>query len=123
MPIFLRLAALAFTSCLSLTAVANSTVPASYGFPISNPFEATIAGTPAELRLFILDGQDNRPKGRHAPFDASQGRNVRIDLPQLIQQVYVSPFADPGYAELVSQRLYEAGLNPLLLRQSEIRDR
>ena len=28
-----------------------------------------------------------------------------------------------GRAELVSQRLHEAGLNPLLLRQSEIRDR
>lgn len=75
-----------------------------------------------ELRLFILDGEDNHPSGRHAPFDASQGRNVRIDLPLLIQQVYVSPFADPGYAEQVSQRLHEAGLNPLLLRQSEIRD-
>ena len=48
---------------------------------------------------------------------------MQTDLPRLIQQVYISPFADPGYAEQVSQQLHEAGLNPLQLRQSEIRDR
>lgn len=43
---------LALLSCLALSApsLASDVDPSSYGFPLTNPFEATIAGTPPELR-------------------------------------------------------------------------
>lgn len=58
MSLFLRLMTLAGTCCLSLMAMADSAVPASYGFPIGNPFEATIAGTPVELRPALPSDED-----------------------------------------------------------------
>ncbi|NQD91801.1 serine/threonine protein kinase [Pseudomonas sp. CrR25] len=50
MPFLLRLAAL--LSCLVLAAPlrAGDVDPGSYGYPLSNPFEATIATTPPDLR-------------------------------------------------------------------------
>ncbi len=50
MRILQRLAAIAGGLSLSLSALAATIDPATYGFPITNPFEATIAGTPPELR-------------------------------------------------------------------------
>ncbi len=58
MSLFLRLMTLAGACCLNLMAMADSAVPASYGFPIGNPFEATIAGTPAELRPALPSDED-----------------------------------------------------------------
>lgn len=47
-----RLRLLALLSCLALIAPvwATDVEPDSYGFPLTNPFEATIATTPPELR-------------------------------------------------------------------------
>ncbi|MES2818028.1 MAG: serine/threonine protein kinase, partial [Pseudomonadota bacterium] len=50
MPVYSRLAALCGGLVLSVSLQAADIDAASYGFPLSNPFEATIATTPLELR-------------------------------------------------------------------------
>lgn len=47
---FLRCAAVFGGLILSASALAVDVDPTSYGFPLTNPFEATIATTPADLR-------------------------------------------------------------------------
>ncbi|MET1077941.1 MAG: serine/threonine protein kinase [Pseudomonas sp.] len=50
MPVFYRLAGLVSALLLSLSLQAADIDAATYGYPLSNPFEATIATTPPELR-------------------------------------------------------------------------
>jgi hypothetical protein len=47
---FLRFAAVIGGLCLSASAMAVDVDPATYGFPLKNPFEATIATTPPDMR-------------------------------------------------------------------------
>lgn len=47
---FLRFAAIIGGLCLSASAMAVDVDPATYGFPLKNPFEATIATTPPDMR-------------------------------------------------------------------------
>ena len=47
---FLRFAAVIGGLCLSASAMAVDVDPATYGYPLKNPFEATIATTPPDMR-------------------------------------------------------------------------
>ncbi|GLK88141.1 alpha/beta fold hydrolase [Pseudomonas turukhanskensis] len=58
MPRLLRFAALMAGLCLSPLLSAADIDEASYGFPLTNPFEATIATTPPELRAAVPDDRD-----------------------------------------------------------------
>ncbi|MDE1164071.1 MAG: serine/threonine protein kinase [Pseudomonas sp.] len=54
----LRFAAVLGGLILSASALAKDIDAASYGYPLTNPFEATIATTPPELRPDLPDDQD-----------------------------------------------------------------
>lgn len=55
---FLRFAAVISGLCLSASALAVNVDPASYGYPLTNPFEATIATTPPDLRPDLPADED-----------------------------------------------------------------
>jgi hypothetical protein len=55
---FLRFAAVIGGLCLSASAMAVDVDPATYGFPLKNPFEATIATTPPDMRPELLADDD-----------------------------------------------------------------
>ncbi|MDF5833972.1 serine/threonine protein kinase [Pseudomonas syringae] len=55
---FLRLATVIGGLCLSASALANTVDSATYGYPLTNPFEATIATTPPALRPDLPDDED-----------------------------------------------------------------
>ncbi|WP_426141604.1 serine/threonine protein kinase [Pseudomonas sp. DWP3-1-2] len=55
---FLRFAAIFGGLCLSASAMAVNVDPATYGFPLTNPFEATIATTPPDLRPDLPADED-----------------------------------------------------------------
>ncbi|KPW34197.1 Uncharacterized protein ALO87_01033 [Pseudomonas syringae pv. apii] len=55
---FLRFAAVIGGLCLSASALATNVDPATYGYPLTNPFEATIASTPPDLRPDLPDDED-----------------------------------------------------------------
>jgi hypothetical protein len=73
-----------------------------------------------ELRLFIA----NEPvsNSAHLPFDLGQGRNVQVDLKQLIHRVYVSPFSNGSFHSSVESLLNSKQIEVEKLRESEIRD-
>jgi hypothetical protein len=54
----LRFAALLGGLILSASALAKDIDPATYGYPLTNPFEATIASTPVELRPELPRDED-----------------------------------------------------------------
>lgn len=56
----LPLAALLCGLLLSASAQAVDIDPATYGYPLTNPFEATIATTPPEMRPLLPDDDDIR---------------------------------------------------------------
>ena len=56
----LRFAALFGGLILSASALAVDVDPATYGYPLTNPFEATIATTPPELRPELPASDDIR---------------------------------------------------------------
>ncbi|MDF3846228.1 serine/threonine protein kinase [Pseudomonas citronellolis] len=60
MPLLTRVAALLGSLVMGFAgpALARDVDPASYGYPLGNPFEATIATTPAELRPQLPDDAD-----------------------------------------------------------------
>lgn len=60
MPYFMRFAALAGTLLWALPSSAADIAEKDYGYPLSNPFEATIATTPPELRPQLPDDSDIR---------------------------------------------------------------
>ena len=55
---FLRFATVIGGLCLSASALATNVDPATYGYPLTNPFEATIATTPPDLRPDLPDDED-----------------------------------------------------------------
>lgn len=55
---FLRRAIVVSGLLLSASAMAADVDPATYGYPLTNPFEATIATTPPELRAKVPDDRD-----------------------------------------------------------------
>lgn len=55
---FLRFAAVIGGLCMSASALAANVDPATYGYPLTNPFEATIATTPPDLRPELLADDD-----------------------------------------------------------------
>jgi predicted esterase len=55
---FLRFAAIIGGLCLSASAMAVNVDPATYGYPLTNPFEATIATTPPDLRPDLPADED-----------------------------------------------------------------
>ena len=44
-----------------------------------------------ELRLFIFH-QHNENENKNIPYDISEGRRLKIDLNELIDEIYLSPF-------------------------------
>lgn len=58
MPYFLRLIALLGCLLTSTASMAVDIPMQEYGFPLRNPFEATIAGTPPELRPSLLEDDE-----------------------------------------------------------------
>ncbi|GFM69547.1 serine protein kinase PrkA [Pseudomonas cichorii] len=55
---FLRFATVLGGLCLSASALATNIDPATYGYPLTNPFEATIATTPPDMRPALPDDED-----------------------------------------------------------------
>ena len=55
---FLRFATVLGGLCLSASALATNIDPATYGYPLTNPFEATIATTPPDMRPELPDDED-----------------------------------------------------------------
>ncbi|WP_116892779.1 serine/threonine protein kinase [Pseudomonas syringae] len=55
---FLRLATVIGGLCLSASALATNVDSATYGYPLTNPFEATIATTPPALRPDLPDDEE-----------------------------------------------------------------
>ncbi|KAA3533037.1 MULTISPECIES: serine/threonine protein kinase [Pseudomonas] len=55
---FLRFATVIGGLCLSASALATTVDSAIYGYPLTNPFEATIATTPPDLRPDLPDDED-----------------------------------------------------------------
>ena len=76
-----------------------------------------------ELRLFIIT--DKSSKGAKAPpYDTNKGRKVRVDLPVLINRVFISPFADEDFKKKVKKNILKIkGLSGVAIKDSEIRDR
>jgi hypothetical protein len=74
-----------------------------------------------ELRVFIINYPLSEG-GTTPPYDIHAGRSVKIDAAVLIHDVYVSPFADSGYARDVGRLLKVNRLKVGLTKQSEIRD-
>lgn len=74
-----------------------------------------------EIRLFIF----NEPlsDGCFPPYDIHVGRSVKVDLQMMIHQIYISPFADASYAKKVGALFRSAGIENVVLKQSEIREK
>ena len=75
-----------------------------------------------ELRVFIINYPSSEG-GTTPPYDIHTGRTVSIEIPELVHDVYVSPFADSSYSRDVGSLLKNNGLKIGALRQSEIRDK
>ena len=74
-----------------------------------------------ELRLFVL----NYPRsegGTVPPYDISVGRSVRIDIGELIHEIYISPFSTKEYRHEIHNLLNKNKLSGVVLKESEIRD-
>lgn len=76
-----------------------------------------------ELRVIIL----NYPRsegGHNTSYNIKDGRSVRVDVPRLIQRIYISPFSDSEYRqkieEIVGSNFGETAKQMVL--PSEIRD-
>ena len=74
-----------------------------------------------ELRLFILNYPLSEG-GTKPPYDLSKGRNVKVDLNTLIQEIYISPFADESYIKEIKGLLKKHKLKATLIKESEILD-
>lgn len=74
-----------------------------------------------ELRLFVL----NYPRsegGTEPPYDISVGRSVRVDIGELIHEVYISPFSTNEYRQEIKNLLKKNRLLNIAVKESEIRD-
>lgn len=75
-----------------------------------------------EARLFIF----NYPKsegGYETPYDITQGRLVRIDLPTLLSDVFISPFATSEFRNELPRMLKRHRLGATPINDSEILDK
>jgi hypothetical protein len=75
-----------------------------------------------EVRLFIV-GHPNSEGGNDVPYDASQGRTVKIKLSSLLSNVFLSPFASDSYRKDLPRILKQYQLDPAVIRNSEILDK
>ncbi len=76
-----------------------------------------------ELRLIILNYPLSEG-GTEPSYSLSHGRHVQIDLDQMVEKIYISPFAEPWFHETLEAIL--KFLNPLMVTRlhiSPIRDR
>ena len=96
MPHFLRFAALLgglALGCANL-AQARDVDAASYGYPLTNPFEATIATTPPELRPELPHSED---------IDQKDWRPLRQQLPGIPEEALLPGRLPRGAVVLADQ--------------------
>jgi len=74
-----------------------------------------------ELRLFILNYPLSEG-GKVPPYKMGVGRSVKVDLPVLVNEVYISPFADESFKNDIQRKLSANGLSNIIIKNSEIRD-
>ena len=74
-----------------------------------------------ELRLFVLNYPLSEG-GTVPPYDINVGRSVRIDIGELIHEVYISPFSTKDYREEVKSLIKKNKILNFVLKESEIRD-
>lgn len=74
-----------------------------------------------ELRLFVLN-YPHSEGGTEPPYDINIGRSVRVDIVELIQEVYISPFSTKEYREEITGLLKKNRLLNIAIKESEIRD-
>ncbi len=74
-----------------------------------------------EVRLFIL-GHPKSEGGGDLPYDASQGRSVKVELSTLLSTVFLSPFASDSYRRELPRLLKRHQLGAVSIRNSEILD-
>ena len=75
-----------------------------------------------EMRLIIFNFPLSE-NGYEVPYDMTVGRKVKVDLHQLISEVYISPFLSNAYRDTVSNTIIK--LAPFLksrIKSSEIND-
>jgi hypothetical protein len=75
----------------------------------------------SEVRLFIINYPDSEG-GYETPYDISQGRLVKVELPVLVTDVFVSPFASSEFRKELPRLLKRHGLTAARVRESEILD-
>lgn len=75
-----------------------------------------------EVRLFIL-GYPKSEGGGDLPYDASQGRSVKVELSTLLSSVFLSPFASDSYRKELPRILKRHQLGTVSIRNSEILDK
>jgi hypothetical protein len=74
-----------------------------------------------EFRIFIL--RDEARHNSEAPSELkNHGRNVQVDLKELVKSVYVSPFADSSYVKNVGRLLQSVGVGVGKIQDSAIRE-
>lgn len=74
-----------------------------------------------EIRLFILNYPLSEG-GTIPPYDLSVGRTVKVEPSQLVQELYISPFADDGYTQKIHELVKNSNLKNVVLKKSEILD-
>lgn len=74
-----------------------------------------------ELRLFVLNYPLSEG-GSVPPYDISVGRNVKIDLRELVHEIYVSPFSDADYRNKIELLVSKSNVSNVAIKDSEIRD-
>lgn len=74
-----------------------------------------------ELRLFVLNYPLSEG-GTSPPYNIDVGRSVRVDVNELIHEVYISPFATEEYRHEINKLLNGNRLQGFTIRDSEIRD-
>lgn len=75
-----------------------------------------------ELRVFICNYPLSEG-GYEPPYEIDVGRTVNVDLAELVQSIYISPFADSDYPDMVMQVIDGTALGEVDIRESEIRDK
>ncbi|MGT3242621.1 hypothetical protein ACVSUJ_08510 [Yersinia enterocolitica] len=74
-----------------------------------------------EVRLFILNCPQSEG-GTKPPYDIRVGREVKVNLHELIHEIYISPFASDNYRNKVRQLVQNSSLKNIKVVESEIRD-
>lgn len=74
-----------------------------------------------ELRLFVLNYPLSEG-GTVPPYDIYVGRSVRVDINELIHEVYISPFASEEYRHEINKLLNGNNVQGFTIKDSEIRD-